>query len=542
MSRAGVSEEVIGAVLDGRATEALVLASEAATATGDPWMLVLASFAAFIRADYARSAELADEALRAEPDEVTRVAALGARGLAASGWWPGEGRGWADATPAGDPLAVDLLADASREADVARYLVAEAALACGRLDLAASVVAASGDVPDWDGHPFATLVRLHRIRLLAFRGRIADAETVLVAAEAVEHRPLLDLVVASTASLVRGNAADRTAARALADRVEASELTADDYLSRGCRLLAAFGLVAVGDVGRAASLVLTAGGDERLSALTLIDRGLGLELLVALAAAAGDLDAAEAWSAPAAELRDHPITGSTIARLDSRVALLAGRIFDAVALADVAVVRAQAEGRAVEAAEGEIVASRARLAASEAGVAAARLEVAVATAESTGHRAVRVSAARELRPAGRRLRPLAGSGWDGLSDRERDVALLVAEGATNARVARTLHLSEHTVRAHVSRVLAAFAAGSRTAIAVALADRMPPPAPPVDLTGRQAAVVALVARGFTNAAIATELGISTKTVEKHLADIRMRTGVGSRAEVGRLAPRADGAE
>lgn len=538
MSRAGVSEEVIGAVLDGRATEALVLASEAATATGDPWMLVLASFAAFIRADYARSAELADEALRAEPDEVTRVAALGARGLAASGWWPGGGRGWADATPAGDPLAVELPAAASREADVARYLVAEAALACGRLDLAASVVAEVG-VPDWGGHPFATLVRLHRIRLLAFRGRIADAEAVLVAMEEVEHRPLLDLVVASTASLVRGNAADRTAARALADRVEASELTADDYLSRGCRLLAAFGLVAVGDVGRAAALVLTAGGDERLSALTLIDRALGLELLVALAAAAGDLDAAEAWSAPAAELRDHPITGSTIARLDSRVALLAGRISDAVALADVAVARAQAEGRAVEAAEGEIVASRARLAASEAGVAVTRLEVAVAAAESTGHRAVRVSAARELRPAGRRLRPLAGSGWDGLSDRERDVALLVAEGATNARVARTLHLSEHTVRAHVSRVLAAFAAGSRTAIAVALADRMPPPAPPVDLTGRQAAVVALVARGFTNAAIATELGISTKTVEKHLADIRMRTGVGSRAEIGRLAPRGE---
>lgn len=537
--RATATEDVVRSVLEGRSADALTLALDAASTSGDPWMLVLASFAAFIRTDYLRAASLADDVLAREPDDVTRVAALGARGLAAAGSWSADGRTWADAAPIGDATALAaadlelLAADRSLEAHVARYLVAEGALACGRLDLAARVVEASGELPD--ARPLGDLVAILRARLLAFRGRIDDADGFVRILESRRHPALTALLVEATASLVRGNAADRAAARRFADRIETSGFPSEDYLSRGCRLLAAFGLVAVGDIERSAALVLGAGGDERLSAFTIIDRALGLELLVAMAVAHDDLDAAEAWRDAAVELRDHPAASSTIARLESRVALHAGRVAEAVALADLAVARARAEGRAVEAAEGEIVASRARLAASEAGIAVSRLEAAVAEAETTGHHAVRMAASRELRPSGRRLRPLAGSGWDGLSGRERDVALLVAGGATNARVASALHLSEHTVRAHVSRVLAAFAAPSRTAIAVALADRVPATGTGVALTARQTAVARLVARGATNAVIAAELGISAKTVEKHLADIRLRAGVASRAEVGRLA-------
>jgi DNA-binding CsgD family transcriptional regulator len=541
VNRRAVTQEVVAAALDGRATDALALATDAAAATGDPWMLVVASFAAFIRTDYPRAATLADEALARATDDVTRIGALGARGLAAAGWWPGAATDWTDAAAVGDATgaAAEELAsiadDTSLEAHVARYLVAEGALACGRLDLGGSVVDASGPLPE--ARPLGDLVAIMRARLLAFRGRIDEAERFVRILESREHPRLTALVVEGTASLVRGNAADRVAARRFADRIEASGFAADDYLSRGCRLLAAFGLIAIGGIDRSARLVLAAGDDERLSAFTLIDRGHGFELLVAMAVAHADLDAAEAWAAQAADLRDHPTAGSAVARLDSRVALLAGRTADAVALADVAVARAQAEGRTVEAAEGEIVGSRARFVASEAGIAVARLEAAVAAADRTGHLAVRRAASRELRPSGRRLRPLAGSGWAGLSDRERDVALLIAGGATNALVARTLHLSEHTVRAHVSRVLAAFAAPSRTAVAVALADRLPARGTVAALTARQAAVAALVARGATNVAIAAELGISAKTVEKHLADIRRRAGVTSRAQVGLLAAR-----
>ena len=436
------------------------------------------------------------------------------------------------------------------EADFARYLVAEGALACGRLDVAGGVVEASGAVPVWtlpDGsrHPFCDLVTVMRVRLAAFRGRIDDAEELLQVIERQARRPLMDLLVVSTASLVRGNAADRGSARALADRVEASDLRPVDYFSRGVHVLAAFGLIAVGDVARSSHTILVAGGDAGLHALAIIDRALGLELLVAMAAASDDLDAAEAWAQQATELRGHPISGSTIARLDSRIALLGGEVRDAVVLADLAVVMARAEGRAVEAAEGEIVGARARVAASEAGIALSRLEAAVAEAELTGFNAVRIAAARTLRPKGRRLRPASGTGWEGLSARERDVALLIAGGASNARVARTLHLSDHTVRAHVSRVLAAFGAPSRLVVAEALAARLPaegagvsPTAASltaVSLTTRQRAVADAVARGLGNVAIATDLGISVKTVEKHLTDIRARWGVTTRGEVARLA-------
>ena len=554
MSRWPVTSEALALVVDGGSAEAVQSCLAAYDTTADAWFLAVGSYASFVTGDFERAAELADRALAAPAnvagDDVSRVLALAARGLAAAGWWPGESRGWRDAAPGvtetGDPTqeAVDLLPritnDRSPEADIARYLVAEGALACGRLDLAGRVVEASGALPSWslpDGsrHPFPDLIGVMRVRLAAFRGRIDEAEVLQQGLEAHAHRRLMDLIVVATASLVRGNAADRAAARALADRVEASNLPSVDYFTRGIRLLAAFGLIAVGDVARSAHMTLVAGGDAGLRAFTLVDRGLGLELLVAMAAASDDLDAAEAWAEQAAELRGHPISGSAVARIDSRIALLSGNVRDAVVLADLAVAMARAEGRTVEAAEGEIVGSRARVAASETGVALSRLEAAVAEADLTGFHAVRMSAARTLRPSGRRLRPLSGTGWDGLSARERDVALLIARGASNSGVARTLHLSDHTVRAHVSRVLAAFGAPSRLVVAEALAARLPAEGTAVSLTVRQRAVADAVARGMGNGAIAADLGISVKTVEKHLADIRARWRVTTRGEVARLA-------
>ena len=42
---------------------------------------------------------------------------------------------------------------------------------------------------------------------------------------------------------------------------------------------------------------------------------------------------------------------------------------------------------------------------------------------------------------------------DVLSERERDVFVLVARGLTNTEIAQSLHLSESTVKAHVGRIL-----------------------------------------------------------------------------------------
>ena len=59
---------------------------------------------------------------------------------------------------------------------------------------------------------------------------------------------------------------------------------------------------------------------------------------------------------------------------------------------------------------------------------------------------------------------------DALSDREREVLGLLAEGLANKRIAQALQISEHTVKFHVSAILSKLGAASRTE-AVTLAAR-----------------------------------------------------------------------
>jgi DNA-binding NarL/FixJ family response regulator len=59
----------------------------------------------------------------------------------------------------------------------------------------------------------------------------------------------------------------------------------------------------------------------------------------------------------------------------------------------------------------------------------------------------------------------------GLTAREADVAALVGQGATNAQIARSLHLSEATVKTHLSHAYAKLGVRSRTELAVLVGDR-----------------------------------------------------------------------
>ncbi len=67
-------------------------------------------------------------------------------------------------------------------------------------------------------------------------------------------------------------------------------------------------------------------------------------------------------------------------------------------------------------------------------------------------------------------------GLEVLTERERAVALAVADGATNAEIARQVYVSGATVKAAVSRILTKLELGNRVQIAVVVRSSRRPPA------------------------------------------------------------------
>lgn len=64
-----------------------------------------------------------------------------------------------------------------------------------------------------------------------------------------------------------------------------------------------------------------------------------------------------------------------------------------------------------------------------------------------------------------------------LAEREREVALAVGRGLSNAEIARELHLALPTVKTHVSRVLTRLDLNNRVQIALLVHDATPPDQP-----------------------------------------------------------------
>jgi DNA-binding NarL/FixJ family response regulator len=86
----------------------------------------------------------------------------------------------------------------------------------------------------------------------------------------------------------------------------------------------------------------------------------------------------------------------------------------------------------------------------------------------------RDAAAQELRrlgartPRPKRGRDAIGEGIGSLSEREGDVARLVAEGLTNKKIAAELYLSEKTIEKHIARIFDKLGVSTRTQIATAI--------------------------------------------------------------------------
>jgi len=521
----------------------------------DPWGLALDAFAASWGLDHAAADRLARAAVAGVPapsrDPGAAVLAYATLGLAAAGT-KREG-GWTElapgACPSGDPLAdAEALLprlDAESDADAfARCALAEAALASGRVALADRVLggqlAFRHELAD---HPFTRVMTVLAARVASFSGRIDEAREILVSAPSGSGPGRIELLVEATRSLVEGNGLDPVAVRRIASVIERADQARGDRIDVGIALLCAYGLIAQGAVRRAVALAVRCGWERAM----VVDRAIVCELLVNAAILDGDDTAAERWLALAEDFAGDPVADSTLERIRSRFLLHAGDPRAAIEAAERAIRRADEEGRAIEAAEGEILAARARIAAGLRGEAARRLEAAVAVGQTAGHAALRRSANRELQGTGRRLRPAAGTGATELSARELEVLSLLQEGLGNAAIAARLHISTHTARIHVSRILAAFGARSRLALVAGMLAESRPTAPAasptVDLTPRQRMVVAEATTGADNAEIAARLGIAVRTVEKHLTDAMRRTGTTTRvgllvrtAAAGRGAP------
>lgn len=69
------------------------------------------------------------------------------------------------------------------------------------------------------------------------------------------------------------------------------------------------------------------------------------------------------------------------------------------------------------------------------------------------------------RPGRRGSRNRPTTGWESLTDTERAVSQLVADGLTNAAVARRLYMSPHTVNTHLRHIYAKLAVPNRVALA-----------------------------------------------------------------------------
>jgi DNA-binding NarL/FixJ family response regulator len=75
----------------------------------------------------------------------------------------------------------------------------------------------------------------------------------------------------------------------------------------------------------------------------------------------------------------------------------------------------------------------------------------------------------------------------GLSPREQEVLVIVAEGRTDREIAARLFISERTVHVHVRRILAKLGVASRTeAAGLAIRQGLVPGGPPGPLAGSSA--------------------------------------------------------
>ncbi len=218
--------------------------------------------------------------------------------------------------------------------------------------------------------------------------------------------------------------------------------------------------------------VVAAGGGEDLPRVDPIWATALMRDLCRAALEAGRPEVARAWADRAqalAERLDHPL--SSLRAAGSRVEVLSADGDDAAAELALRVVEdALAADAPLEALLARVPAGRALAASGRREEAIEMLQAAVEAAGATGAGMVRDAAAQELRRLGSRPSAAAsragtGTGLDTLTEREREIAELVAQGLANKAVAASMFLSVKTIEHNLSRIYAKAGVRSRTELA-----------------------------------------------------------------------------
>ena len=428
---------------------------------------------------------------------------------------------------------------------IAGHQLAEAAFVNGRFAEASAVLDLLEDVV---GSSFTTagnvnasayFMLLRPARIAIFGGHVLEAMAIVeqVAALAVAN----DNVVGRTATtsmlaMLAGNSGDRAGARTLAATIPTLWPHPSGQIESAFYVVAAYGLAAAGDLQPAAELIRAGCPMPSLRTLQTADRALCFEILALAALDAGRIDEARGWGEQILPLALHPVASAIAARLIGQLELADGSPLTSAELAEISIARARISGNFRDELLGEVLRARSLALTGSRETAIDGLENVALAAERVGNTTIHRAAARELRRLGRRVPPSSFAGWSGLSDREKQIALLVADGHTNRIIARSLFLSERTVQAHVSRVLGALGIDSRTSVPARVKQLGGSASAEVaaTLTPRQHETALLVASGASNQGIAAQLGISVKTVEKHIGEVFLRWGVSSRTGIARI--------
>ncbi|MDP9075141.1 MAG: LuxR C-terminal-related transcriptional regulator, partial [Actinomycetota bacterium] len=311
-------------------------------------------------------------------------------------------------------------------------------------------------------------------------GRLAEARTVIdsvIEAHRLSPNVFLAQALGFAGFLASWSGDNEAAARFGEESLDLARLQEPGLIPAGVGASITEVLFATDQVERAKAVILEMCGGPELTRLMRVAKVLVYEPLTRADLALGLPEDARRWAACAVAATHGgalPVESAFAARTQALVLAADGEHGAAAEMAMRAAERVDAAGSPVEAAKCRIVAGRALVQAGDRDQGVALLEAAEEQLARRGAFGFRDHAEKELRRLGRRVARRSGpvrpdEGLRGLTERERELAELVARGKTNRQIAAAAYLSEKTVERHLSHIFAKLGISTRAALAAVVA-------------------------------------------------------------------------